>query len=256
MKLFIKLILCPAQEFSDAIAMLSVLKSECHRSDLQNIPTVTKLAKLIDWEILFTQLQHMLYEWPRPCYDQQQIVQRCKQCLAAVHNASDNVVPRMDILDHCAVMLLNLNEWPALQSTDKRCPSVELCAAFAAAAMEAESMRPKKVCRDLWDLVLPMFLSKRGGQDGNGSGAGGGGGGAGGNSGSGGGGGGRQGISRDSPTMVVGNQLTPTLKRMRNVTVITVALSLLARLHNILKDDTNMELMTEYLLLWPNCISK
>lgn len=230
--------------------MLSVLKSECHRSDLQNIPTVSKLAKLVDWEILLTQLQHMLYEWPRPCYEQQQIVQRCKQCLAAVQNSTDNVVPRMEILDQCATMLLNLNEWPALQSSDKRCPSVELCAAFAGAAIEAESMRQKKNCRDLWDLVLPMFLSKRGGggggQDGNGGGN------------SGGGGGGRQGggISRDSPTMVVGNQLAPTLKRMRNVTIITVALSLLARLHNILKDDTNMELITEYLLLWPSSISK
>lgn len=38
--------------------------------------------------------------------------------------------------------------------------------------------------------------------------------------------------------------------------VITVVLSLLSRLHNLLKDDPNMEIQADYLSLWPASLSK
>lgn len=174
--------------------MLSVLKSECQRIDLQNIPAVIKLSKLVDWEILLIQILHSLEDWPKPRYDHQLMIHKCKQCLQSLHGG-DNIAPRMEIVEYCGAMLLNLNEWNALQIPDKRFPSIELCSAFANAALETENFKNKKICRDAWDLILPMFLKQQR-ERGSGGGS----------------------MSRDSPTLMVSTNLSPFLKRLRNIT--------------------------------------
>lgn len=176
--------------------MLSALKSECHRNDLQHIPAVAKLVKHIDWETLLIQMQHTLEIWPKQRYDPQQMAQRCKQCIAAI-SGGDSPFPRNEIAETCAAMLLNLNECTALLMVDKRLPAIELCTTLAAATIESEAVRPKKQCRDAWDIVLPMFLQTK--QRGQGQGA------------------HMAHLLRETPTWVVAQHLTPTLKRLRNV---------------------------------------
>lgn len=195
----------PAQDFTGAISLLANLKSECTRPEVLNNGAVRKLEKLVDWEILFIQICHSLDAWPQPCYDQKLLSGRCKQCLLALH-AGDTVMPRLEIVDHCAAMLLNLGEWLGLQWPDKRLQSIELCSAFAVAVTEAESSfgGTKKVCRDAWELMLPMFVVA---QHGNGNG----------NKGQRGGGGQQGGSARDSPALMVGANLSPFLKKMRHV---------------------------------------
>lgn len=136
-------------------------------------------------------------------------------------------------------MLLNLNDWSAVILLDKRLPQLELAISFAATFLDMEKMKgPKKICRDAWDLVLSMFLntSKRGGSVG-GSGSGG-------------------GSSRNSPSLAVSTGLYPFLKRIRYQMLFNLAISMLAKIHNILKDDVNHELNGEYMQLWPTSISK
>lgn len=177
-------------DFAAAIQLLAHLKTDIQRPELLNITPIQKLAKLINWEILYIQICHSLEDWPKSRYDTQIMITKCKQCLMSLQNG-DNVVPRMEILEYCAAMLLNLNEWSALLSLDKRFPTMELCAAFAAAVTESENFKAKKVCRDAWDYVLPMFSAsnKRGSA-----------------------------ASRDSPSLIVSTNLLPFLKKLRNVT--------------------------------------
>lgn len=170
--------------------MLAVIKTETQRSELQAIPAVQKLTKLTEWEMLLIQICHSLDDWPKARYDNQMLMNKCKQCLMAIQSG-DNIVPRMEIIDHCASMLLNLNEWGSLMQPDKRFPSLELCAVFASAVVESENFKTKKLGRDAWDYVLPMFMlaNKRGVNAGGGTGT--------------------------APT--VASNLLPFLKRLRNV---------------------------------------
>ncbi|XP_037037569.1 integrator complex subunit 8 [Bradysia coprophila] len=221
--------LAAKSDFKTALSMLAALKSETQRPDVQNIPAATPLSKLIEWEILFIQVYHTLEDWPKPRYDNQLLIAKCKQCLMTLQNG-DSVLPRIEIFDYCAAMLLNLNEWNALVTADKRFASLELCSTFAGAFMESDSFKGKKIGRDAFDLVLPMFMvvNKRGGQGQN---------------------------NRDSPKLAATTNLMPFLKKLRNVSIISIVLSLLAKLFNILKDDSNMEIVTDYLSIWPTSIS-
>lgn len=213
------------QEFKLAINLLNTLKTEAQRHE--NNANITKLSKLIDYEILLFQITQTLDEWPNKQLDRDAMINKCKQCLMAAQNG-DNIVPRVEILDACAAMLLNLNEISGLVVTDKRYPSSELYSAIATAIIELEHFKSngiKKVCREAWDLVLPMFSSNNVGTQGNKRNQSGGGSNAlGGSGGPGGGGsnvgGGSSGTGapnlRDSPMIIVSTNLSPFLKKLRD----------------------------------------
>lgn len=208
--------------------MLNALKTETQRHE--NNPAITKLSKLIDYEILLFQMTQTLEEWPhwkngKPL-DNATMIAKCKQCFSVPN--SDGVVPRLEILDACAAMLLNLNEPAVLVSADVRYPSSELYSAVANTIIDLEQQKinaVKKICRDAWDLVLPMFASnsattvpaitnKRGGAAGTGGSA------AtsssmNSNGNNNGGGSGTPNV-RDSPTIIVSASLLPFLKKLRD----------------------------------------
>lgn len=51
--------------------------------------------------------------------------------------------------------------------------------------------------------------------------------------------------------------LTKVLLSLRDLTALTVAISLLARIHNVLRDDQySLELITDHTALWPGVVSK
>lgn len=220
----IKLKLVRLQEFKSAINMLNVLKTETQRHE--NNPSITKLSKLIDYEILLFQITQTLEEWPRKALESATMITKCKQCFSVP--TGDGVVPRLEILDACAAMLLNLNEPAVLVSADVRYPSSELYSAVANTIIDLEQQKAnatKKICRDVWDLVLPMFASnsattvpantnKRGGATGTGSNA------VAGSSNTNNGNNNGAGSStpnvRDSPTIIVSTSLLPFLKKLRD----------------------------------------
>ncbi|XP_067628061.1 integrator complex subunit 8 isoform X2 [Eurosta solidaginis] len=225
-------------DYIGAVSMLSVLKSETQRQELSNTTIVSKLGKLVNWEILFIQIIQCLDEWNRKSLDLQSLGNRCKQCLGSLQT-NDNIIPRIEIIESCAIMLLNLGDWNALMFLDKRLPQLELPIAFAATVLDMEKMKgSKKVCRDAFDLVLQTFVNttKRSGGGGGGSG------------GSGGGGGGS---SRNSPALAAATNLQPFLKRIRHQLIFSLAISCLGKIQNILRDDANHDLSGEYMNLWP-----
>ncbi|KAI8039679.1 integrator complex subunit 8 [Drosophila gunungcola] len=206
--------------YIDAVSMLSVLKSETQRQEMA--ANVQLMCKLLTWEILHIQITQCLEEWHQKPLDLQALGGRCKQCLGALQ-AGDSMVPRPDILESCAIMLLNLTEFPPLLYLDKRAGPLELPLAFAATFIEMEKMKgTKKVCRDAWELMLSMFLNvpKRG-------------------------------------TAGVGgiSSLQAFLQRIRHQSVFGLAISMIGKIHNILKDDPNHDLSCEYMQLWPTSIN-
>lgn len=202
--------------YIDAVAMLSVLKSETQRQEMG--ANVQLMCKLLTWEILYIQVTQTLEEWHQKPLDLQALGGRCKQCL------SDAIIPRQDILESCAIMLLNLTEFTPLIYLDKRSGALELPVAFAATFIEMEKMKgPKKVCRDAWDLMLSMFLS----------------------------------VPKRASSGVGGSSsLQPFLQRIRHQSIFGLSISMIGKIHNILKDDPNHDLSCEYMQLWPTSINK
>lgn len=66
-------------------------------------------------------------------------------------------------------------------------------------------------------------------------------------------------IHRDSPNNSSTHTratLTLFLARLRDSTALAVVISLLARLHNVLRDEPSLELSVDYAGLWPAVVSK
>uniref|UniRef100_A0A182YDD3 INTS8 TPR repeats domain-containing protein n=1 Tax=Anopheles stephensi TaxID=30069 RepID=A0A182YDD3_ANOST len=214
------------KDYATAITLLTVLKNETQRPELAGNPLVAKLGKMVSWEGLLVQIQQVLDEWPKKPIDQVQLVRNCKQCLnsAIGATASNDLMPHAKILEHCAALLLNLNEWNALLiAPDKRFPGVELCSAITQAFLDIEKFKgTKKTNREAWEMLLPMFLNPSGSRQ-------------------------RQ-LPPDSPLVLL-------IAKLREPLVISILLSLLARLHNILRDEPNAEINAEYMFLWPSNVN-
>uniref|UniRef100_A0A1A9WIS6 INTS8 TPR repeats domain-containing protein n=1 Tax=Glossina brevipalpis TaxID=37001 RepID=A0A1A9WIS6_9MUSC len=237
-------------DFIGAVSLLSVLKSETQRSDISNASIISKLGKLVNWEILLIQITQCLEEWNRKPLDLQSLGNRCKQCLNSLQS-NDNIIPRIEIIENCTIMLLNLNEWSSLMFLDKRLPQLELPITFAATFLDMEKMKgSKKICRDAWDLVLTMFLNNNAkrGNSGNNTGSSG-------NASTSAVGSGSGGSSRNSPCLAISTGLQPFFKKIRHQMVFSLAISLLSKIHNLLKDDPNYDLNGEYMQLWPTTVN-
>lgn len=84
--------------------------------------------------------------------DKQTISAKCQACLATLE-AGDTVIPRLEVIEHCALCLLNLVEWEYLCAFDKRWKYFDMAAAVAYACQDlAKYKGGKKVSRDMWDL--------------------------------------------------------------------------------------------------------
>ncbi|XP_055592549.1 integrator complex subunit 8 isoform X2 [Uranotaenia lowii] len=209
--------LAAKKDYSAAIALLTCLKSETTRSDLANNPLVLVLGKMAAWEGLLIQIQQVLEEWPKKPTDQAQFVRNCKQCLNS--STSNDIAPRPKILEHCAAILLNFNDWNSLLNPDKRYPALELSAAIAQAYLDIDKFKgTEKTSQEAWDLILPIFINQNT----------------------------RQRHSTDNVTM-----LQLFLQKLRDPLVLSIVLSLLAKMYNIIKYESNLDLNAEYMFLWP-----
>lgn len=139
-----------------ALSLLTAAKKEVQRHEPNQ--STTRLNKLIDNEILLTQATQSLQEWPKKLPDHDAFIVKCKQALKW---DGDLVQPRMEILPSCAAVLLNAHETNELVRIDRRFPSSELFSAIAAIILEIEHVKSnsKKVFRDAWDIIAPMFAN-------------------------------------------------------------------------------------------------
>ncbi|GAB1866809.1 Integrator complex subunit 8 [Camponotus japonicus] len=218
------------KNFDSAIELLKMLDKELQENMKSGGSLVFKLCKLVSWECLLVEIWKCFNAWPATnVCDMQSMVARSKQCLGALE-ASDQLIPRQEIIEYCVVFLLNMAEWDYLTSLEKRWSYTEFAAAISGVCQDIVKYKgTRKFSRDAWDMILVAFgpnrdqSQKRSNSGSSGSGA-----------------------SKD-----IAASIAVTLTRLREPMVLTVVISLLARLRNVLRDESSLELYTQYLSLWP-----
>ncbi|KAJ8673706.1 hypothetical protein QAD02_004968 [Eretmocerus hayati] len=233
--------LAAAKDFSASIFLLNFVKNEVqhHEQTINQAPQpllggnniLFKLTKLLSWELLLTDICYCLHAWPANKCDTKNLIFQAKQCLATFQS-SDQPFPRIEIVEYCTIFLLNMAEWEYLTSLEKQWSCLEFAAALSNVAKHNKS---QKIPKEAWDMVLtackpardmPQKRSNSGPSGNN--------------------------ISKDPSTLSI--VISTTFSQLREVTVLNIAISLLARLHNILRDEQSLELYTTYLNMWPTTI--
>lgn len=205
------------QDYATAVNMLSVLRTEMQRPEYMSNSLIGKLNMLINWEILLVQIEQAINEWPKKVGDPPALAARCKQCLVSASQNVDGVIPRIKVLEYCGYYLLNGNDLNTSMVYEKRNPVLQLATELGTVINEVEIYRSgtRKSVPYAWILVTQMF---------------------------------EVGQKRTNPIPSV---LLPLVNHTRDGAVFAVLISLLARLHNILKDEVNSEIGSELLFLWP-----
>ncbi|GLH06860.1 Integrator complex subunit 8 [Gryllus bimaculatus] len=227
------------KDFVGAQQFLSTVEKEAKPGNQFSNILSYKLLRLVGWETLLVQITHFHTEWPSSGINTEQLIAGCKQCLSTL-KSGDNVIPRLEILEQCALCLLNLGQWEYLSLLEKRWNYFELATALASACFDVARFKGnKKVCKDAWDIVLPVFGPSQQ-QKRSSSGA-------------------ASIMHRDSPThcgsVTTRAGLYQVLATLRDPIALAVAISLLARLNNVLRDEPTFELNVEYTGLWPATVS-
>lgn len=211
------------QDFNIAISMLTTLKSEVQRAEYTNNSLIGKFNVLVTWEILLVQIEQAIYEWPKKVGDPATLATKCKQCIMASVQHVDGVMPRIKVLEYCGYYLLNGNDLNTSMMHEKRNPILQLATELGTVMSELELYRngTRKGTSPpfAWTLVTQMFET---------------------------------GPKKTNPVPTV---LLPLVNNMRDGTVFAVIVSLLARLHNIVKDEANTEIFSELLFLWPTALT-
>ncbi|XP_047540457.1 integrator complex subunit 8 [Vanessa atalanta] len=219
-----------------ALSLLSVLEGEA-RSQLGggSDPTLYRLCRQLAWEVLLLQVNVVLSEWPHHRINLTVLANKCKACIAAA-TSGDNIIPRPQVIESCWICLVNACEWEGASVANG--PG-EAAAALCAACFELQRGKAtRKFPRALWDYALAIYSNgsnapvKRTA-------------------------GGMPSHSRDAPNTAAEarNAFNAFLATLREPLAVSVMMSLLARIHNLLIDDSSLELVVEYTNLWPSNIS-
>ncbi|KAI4500613.1 hypothetical protein M0802_004205 [Mischocyttarus mexicanus] len=197
-----------SKDFGGAIELLLVLEEEVQQHSQSGNTLIYKLCNIPN------------------------LVTRSKQCLGSLQ-ATDQVIPRQEIIEYCTVFLLNMSEWDYLTSLEKRWSYTEFAAALSTVCQDIIKYKgARKFPREAWDMILTAFGTSRDQPQKRNS--------SGNNATT------TASASRDTSATVLG-----IFNRLREPMVLTVAISLLARLRNVLRDESSLELHTQYLTLWP-----
>lgn len=233
------------KEYSAAIALLNDLRVESKRQDLANDANVNKLAKLIDWEKTNIQILTRLDSyWPKkPPTTKDPWITEFKQMISGISSE----MPRLEIVENTLLMMVNLNDWGSCTVPDPKMSLIfELCVSFSNTMMDiqqdSKGKNPLQKKREFWDLILPIFSLSNQQQNPNPK---------------------RNQQNRrssDSPGRFLATSMNVSifkkfLDKMKDPFVITILLSMLSKMHNLLRDDSNMELSIENFHLWPLSIS-
>lgn len=231
------------KDYAASVTLLNELLVELRRTDWVNDLLVIKLTKQIEWEKYNIELLNRFDSfWPnKPILLKDPWTVKLKQTMSGMVGAE---MPRLEIIENCLLMMINANDWSACMFPDvKLSPIVEMCSVFASMMIDIQADKSKNQMprkRDFWDMILPIFSnqsqntsSKRNQND-------------------------RR--SNDSPARFNGSSLNVSnfrqfIEKLRDPLVISIFLSMLSKMYNLLKDDSNMELNIENFHLWPMSIS-
>ncbi|XP_060527282.1 integrator complex subunit 8 isoform X2 [Cylas formicarius] len=205
-----------------ALELLIVLDKELQTATCN----VSKLSRMVNWEVLLIQITQFWEDWPRASVDKNALANACETCL----HTNESVIPRTEIIESCAICLLNLGRWEFLINYEKRWSTFEITSAIAQACHEViKNKGIKKFSKNLWEIVLPVFAPNSSQSKRSNSGY------------------------LDSSN--IKNNLMSIFFKLKDSWCLTVVISLLTKMFNIVKDETNLELQVDYANLWPSVIS-
>ncbi|XP_037964316.2 integrator complex subunit 8 isoform X1 [Plutella xylostella] len=219
-----------------ALSLLSVLEGEA-RGQLGGGGA---LARLLGWELLLLQVLVVLAEWPHHRLNLAALAAKCKACIAAA-SSGDQLVPRPQIVEACWILLVNGCEWEGAGGVAGVAGggagvAGDAAAALCAACLELQRGKAaRKLPRALWDLALSVYSNAPGPTKRSAGGA---------------------AHSRDAAAAAEARHaFHGFLATLREPLAITVMLSVLARIYNVITDDPATELVIDYLALWPGGVS-
>lgn len=221
-----------AKDWTTSLVLLRALETEIKLANSE-LPHISKLAKLVGWEILLVEVTQLLEECPAPPIDKQALANSCKACL----ETNDSVLPRTEVTEQCVLCLLNLGYWDFFVALDKRFVYFELGKSIAIACQDLNKYKgAKKFSKDLWELTLPAFImpamqSKKGNSNSSVM------------------------MHRETPVNNTKMVILSFFSRLRDGNALRVVISLLTKLYNVLRDEASLELNVEYGNLWPAVIS-
>ncbi|KAK4303799.1 hypothetical protein Pmani_024217 [Petrolisthes manimaculis] len=225
-----------AKSFQSALGLLEEANS--HAAKLLGRDTV-RLCKLLSWMMLMTKIQHCLHELP--CVDNSvmsELTNEARACLSA-HNGRDGVAPWTGINNWCILLLVNAGEWGSLLGGISLPSHLYLLALVKPLAATAHALREKltnkSVWYDLWDVVVGILVNstqhKRtsSGQS--------------------------IPIERHHDSVIMSRSaFLDFVENLREPSCLSILISLLGHVLNILNQEPSSEVHIDHLAMWPSSV--
>ncbi|GIY33509.1 integrator complex subunit 8 [Caerostris darwini] len=199
-----------------------------------------RLSRFLNWENLRLDLLEVLdapvHVCQSPAY-RAEIVQRIMSLLAS-YKKEREVPPDPNLMELCSVVLLNFREWDKLIDIEHKVDFYIQFAKIVANVCKEVSNKGAKSSKELWETILPIFNNPATNQHKRT------------NSGM------SKEMPRDASAAIMNRaQLFQFIKKLKDILVLGIIISCLAKFYNILKDDSVGEIFLEYQGLWPTIIS-
>ncbi|XP_070575185.1 integrator complex subunit 8-like [Ptychodera flava] len=194
-----------------------------------------KLAKAISQEILYVEMLSQDLSVVSED-DKANYIKRVINCLTS---STSDIQPEDEIIEQCVAFLLNTKSWSSLLEVKNRSPYADFGKLIASVCKDLPDIKvSRKAARDLWDAMVTVFVNmthqKRGFVSGKG---------------------GVQ-ISRDASSAVLPKlQFVHFLEQLQEPTCLSMLISCLVKMYNIIQDDISTDLSSDYPTLWPTTIT-
>ncbi|KAJ8302723.1 hypothetical protein KUTeg_019119 [Tegillarca granosa] len=265
-------ILFNMQPSCDQAFVYILIGKACHCLDVRLSLTELSytLSKHVRWYILLVDLQqYFLNEMLGESMSLQDLVKKTKTCITSVRLGQViisipyfvDIQPSHEVLEHCAAFLMNIRDWAYLSNLENTANGhIELCLLVSSLLKELSSVKnSRKVARDVWDAdiwnivasvslnlnnspmlndccisVVNIFSSAAHRRINTGRGS---------------------AFSRDPQLAVLSKEeFREFLKKLKEPTALSIFVSLLTKLYNILRDDISCEISSDYVALWPSAL--
>uniref|UniRef100_A0ABM0LXB0 Integrator complex subunit 8-like n=1 Tax=Saccoglossus kowalevskii TaxID=10224 RepID=A0ABM0LXB0_SACKO len=190
-----------------------------------------KLTKAIKQEILYVEI---LSENTTRINNEQK-EDYIKRILSCMTTSPSDIAPREEILEQCIAFLLNTKSWSVVLDIHSKMAYADFGKLIANVCKDLPDIKASRIAaRDLWDAVAAIFMAathnKRGMQSGKGS-------------------------KEIIPAIMNRGKFVHFLQQLTEPLCISVMLSCLAKLRNLIHDDIGTDVSSDYPTLWPTTVS-
>ncbi|XP_077983182.1 integrator complex subunit 8-like [Glandiceps talaboti] len=192
-----------------------------------------KLAKAINQEILYVE---MLDE-NTDNLDDNKKDDYIKRILACLMTSSNDIHPRDEIVEQCIAFLLNTRSWNVLLDLKNRSPYTECGKLIANVCKDLPEIKvSRKAARDVWDGFAAMFvnanLHKRSVMGKSGQ------------------------AQREMSTAIMPKvQFSHFVEQLKESVCLSMLISYMVKMRNILHDDIDTNIYSDYPTLWPTTLN-